>query len=112
MKNESDIHFICLQAIAASVSNNSIEWNRHALERMMERGISRSAVLDVVCTGEIIEQYPSDHPFPSALMLGNQAEIPLHVVVAFDPESETVFIITAYYPDILHFHADFRTRRT
>jgi len=47
------------QTIEFVINNGNIEWHRHALERMMERGISRREVKDVLLTGEVIEEYPS-----------------------------------------------------
>jgi len=38
-----------------AVKKGYIEWQRHALERMMERGISRETVKEVLLKGEIIE---------------------------------------------------------
>ncbi|MBC7964179.1 MAG: DUF4258 domain-containing protein [Steroidobacteraceae bacterium] len=101
-----------LQTITSAINNGNIEWHRHAFERMMERGISRREVMDVLLTGEVIEEYPTDYPHPSVLMLGNSGEIPLHVVAAFDYAQGTLYIITAYYPDFLHFLDDYKTRRT
>ena len=37
---------------------------------MLERGISRSEVFEALLSGEEIENYPNDTPFPSALFLG------------------------------------------
>lgn len=56
--------------IRIAVEEGSIEWNRHALERMMERGIARGRVKSVLMTGEVVEDYPNDQPYPSALFLG------------------------------------------
>ncbi len=53
-----------------AIKEGHIEWQRHALEKMMERGISRKAVKEVLLNGEIIENYPDDKPYPSALFLG------------------------------------------
>lgn len=100
-----------IAAIKTALEKNNIEWQRHALERMMERGISRSIVKDVLLSGEIIEAYPDDKPFPSALFLGSVEEKPFHVVTAYDAKSEYCFVITAYKPDLEHFEADFKTRR-
>ena len=97
--------------IEAAIENNNIEWQLHALERMMERGILRSNVKDVLLSGKIIEEYPDDKPLPSALLLGSVNEQPLHVVTAYDAKSECCFIITAYKPDLEHFESDFKTRR-
>ena len=94
-----------------AINRGNIEWQRHALERMMERDITRAAVKEVLLSGEIIENYPDDKPFLSALFLGWVEEKPLHVVMAFDHESGYCFVITAYKPDLEHFEADFKTRR-
>ena len=88
-----------------------IEWQRHALERMVERAIARVEVLQVLLEGERIEDYPDDWPLPSALFLGWSHERPLHAVVAFDSNRNTVAIITVYEPTLEHFESDFRTRR-
>jgi hypothetical protein len=78
---------------------------------MLERGISRQGVFDVLLSGEQIEDYPDDTPFPAALFLGWKESKPLHVVVALDPVSQWGYIITAYRPDLEHFEPDFKTRR-
>lgn len=95
--------------IAFETSN--IEWQRHALERMMERGISREMVKEVLKDGEIIEDYPDDKPYSSALFLGWIRGEPLHVVAALDSLTLSCFVITAYKPDLKHFESDFKTRR-
>ena len=95
-----------------AVGARRVEWQRHALERMVERGIRRSDILGVLLSGDRIEDYSSDQPFASALFLGWIGPRPLHVVVAFDPETERTFVITAYEPDLQHFEPGFRVRRT
>jgi hypothetical protein len=67
-----------------AIQNGMIEWQTHALERMMKRGISREIVKQVLLEGEIIEDYPDDKPFPTALFLGWFQRNPLHVVTALD----------------------------
>jgi len=94
-----------------AVENGRIEWQRHALERMMERDISREAVIEVLISGEIIEDYPNDEPYPSALFLGWHGGEPFHVVTALDHSSGWCFVITAYKPDLEHFESDYKTRR-
>jgi hypothetical protein len=97
--------------LKVAIENGAVEWQRHALERMMERGISRSKVKTVLSLGEIIEDYPDDEPFPSALFLDWIDGDPYHVVSAFDDENSFCFVITAYKPDLEHFESDFKTRR-
>lgn len=97
--------------VKAAIENGKVEWQKHAFERMMERNISRGIVKNVLLTGEIIEDYPDDKPYPSALFLGWEGENPFHVVTAFDAESGYCFVITAYRPDLEHFEPDYKTRR-
>jgi hypothetical protein len=94
-----------------ALENGFIEWQRHALERMMERGISMESVKEILKKGEIIEDYPDDKPYPSALFLGWIRGEPLHAVAAFDSLTGWCFIITAYKPDLEHFESDYKTRR-
>lgn len=100
-----------LNILQNAVRKGYIEWQRHALERVMERGIQREAVKEVLLNGEIIEDYPDDKPYPSALFLGWVKDQPLHVVVALDFLTGWSFVITAYKPDLENFESDYRTRR-
>lgn len=36
----------------------------HAIKRMFERGIDRDKVIEVLKSGEILESYPKDQPYP------------------------------------------------
>jgi hypothetical protein len=78
---------------------------------MMERGIFRDDVKEVLSHGELIEEYVDDHPLPSGLFLGFINEEPVHVVVAVDTEDKYCYIVTAYYPDLEHFESDYKTRK-
>jgi len=78
---------------------------------MMERSISRDMVRKVILEGEIIEDYPDDKPYPSALFFKYIENDPVHVVVSFDVQTNYCMIITAYRPDIDHFKPDYKTRR-
>jgi uncharacterized protein DUF4258 len=80
------------------------------LERLLERGISRTEVVGAIMNGEVIEIYPTDRPYPSCLILYIETE-PMRVVVAADPAARICHVITAYRPDLDHFKPDFRTRR-
>lgn len=97
--------------ITTQIKRGRIKWQRHAFERMLERDISRSEVIQVLLHGELIENYPADNPFSSGLFLGFNNEIPLHVVAAIDREEEWCYIVTAYHPDENHFEPDYKTRK-
>jgi hypothetical protein len=79
-----------------------LEWQRHALERMVERGITRAEVQEVL---------PGDRPLPSGLFLSWVRGRTLRLVAAFDMVNRTVAIMTAYEPTLEYFESDFRTRR-
>lgn len=83
-------------------------WRRHALERMLERSISRAEVINAVQNGEIIEEYAQDFPYPSCLVYNLENE-PLHVVAALD--GQKCFIITVYRPSLEEFESDYKTRK-
>jgi hypothetical protein len=78
----------------ACLENGKLIWRKHALERMLECGITRAEVKDTLRLGELIEQYEDDRPFPSAL-LGKAGVLPLHVVVALDIAAQEMYIVTA-----------------
>ena len=94
-----------------AIQNGMIEWQTHALERMMKRGISREIIKQVLLEGEIIEDYPDDKPFHTALFLGWSQGNPFHVVTALHSLSGYCFVITVYRPDLTHFETDYKTRR-
>lgn len=78
---------------------------------MFERKISVDDVTDVVATGESIQDYPDDQPYPSCLLLGWRGSRPLHVVCADNHGAQETVIITAYEPDPLVWEPDFRRKR-
>lgn len=91
------------------VRQRRVIWKRHALERMLERGLTRAMVFEAITSGELIKDYSADRPAPGGLFLAWQGMCPIHVVVAVD--DDTLAIITAYEPTLEHFESDFRTRR-
>ena len=96
--------------LRTAVVEGRIQWHLHALERFLERGISRAEVINAILDGEVIEVYTTDRPYPSCLILRVETE-PVHVVAAAESTSSVCHIITAYRPDLEHFEADYKTRR-
>ncbi len=96
--------------IIDALNFGTIEWRRHALERMFERAISRSEVKQALKEGEIIEVYENDVPFASALFFYADNK-PIHVVASLDEATRIIYVITAYMPNETHFFEDLKTRR-
>ena len=83
----------------------------HAIQRMFQRRVSEEEVKQVVVTGETIETYPDDKPFPSRLMLGWIGSRPVHVVVADNVGAQEAIIITVYQPDAEEWETGFKRRK-
>ena len=78
---------------------------------MLRHGIRSEQVRAALESGERIEQYPDDEPYPSYLALGWPEGRPLHVVAADDVEGDETVVITTYWPDPDRWETDFKTRR-
>ncbi len=95
-----------------NTGSEKLTFRLHAIKRMFERNIDTDAVRQVLLNGEVIEDYPTDTPYPSCLMLGWYGMRPLHVVVAFNVGDNEKIIITAYEPERTQWDNTFRARRT
>ena len=76
---------------------------------MFERDIYEEEVEQAIESGEIIESYPHDTPYPSFLIY-KHFQKPLHVVFAKNESCDEIIIITAYYPDSQKWSSDYKTR--
>ena len=77
---------------------------------MFERNISDDEVVTVLESGETINEYPDDTPYPSKLMKGTVSDRVLHVLIAENiPENEIV-VITVYEPDPNLWDSEFRRK--
>ena len=84
----------------------------HAVQRMFRRQIGLEDVRYALETGEIIQDYPEDKPYPSRLVLGWCGSTPIHVVAADSTEGDETFVITVYEPTLELWKPDFREKRT
>ncbi len=90
---------------------DKIVFRLHAIERMFQRAISHDNALQALANGEVIEDYPTDTPYPSRLILGVVSGRPLHLVVATDVENNLRIIVTVYEPDPTKWDSGFRRRK-
>jgi hypothetical protein len=93
------------------VKNTKILFRVHAVQRMFERIISVKKVLESVETGETIEDYSTEMPELSRLILGFQGKRPFHIVTSENAELNQATIITVYIPDLNKWNKDFKSRR-
>ena len=94
-----------LDALRHLCSRETLIVTQHCMTRLAERDIELSEVMRAIMTGEIIEDYPDDFPYPSCLILGEG----LHVVAGVG--DGRLWLITAYRPDPDQWEKDLRTRK-
>ena len=91
--------------------NAKIIFRVHALQRMYKRNISAKRVSQALQSGETIEDYSSEMPEPSRLILSFQGKRPFHVVTSENPGTNEITIITVYVPDSDKWNMDFKSRK-
>ena len=102
---------ISMPQLQVLIADGRILWTEHVAIRLRGRGIKRADVIKCIETGEIIEQYADDVPFPSCLVSGKCRDgKPLHIVIGLKV-SEVCCMITAYRPDTDKWEGDFKTRK-
>jgi hypothetical protein len=101
--------------------NEAIVLTEHLVARMRQRGIKYDDIKQTIQNGEVIEQYPTDYPFPSCLI----SSVDLHIVCSIgegegpvEPQTEgelmvpgPLYVITAYRPSEEKWEKDGKTRR-
>ena len=99
-----------IEDLRKACKQDQIVWKEHATQRLLQRHILKTEVIQSIAHGEIIEKYLDGKPFDSCLVFGSVAlNKPLHTVCSFD--GEYIHIITAYIPDKIKFYDDLKTRR-
>lgn len=100
---------IDLSKIRKLVGQGRYKLTQHALKRSDQREILISEVESVIQSGEIVEEYPEDTPYPSFLMLGYvRGDTALYVLGA--QGNELIYIITVHWLDPVKW-LDPKTRR-
>lgn len=90
--------------------NGALRWTNHVYIRLIQRSISTEDVESALLSGEIIEEYPQDYPYPSYLVLGLRVSGEyIHVVCGLSPTE--LWIITTYVPDKSEWSDDLRIRK-
>lgn len=99
-----------INRIRQIANEKKIIWRNHILVRMRNRGIKINDVINCIRTGDIIETYENDYPYPSVLIAGC-TENSKHIHVVCAEGQGMIWMITSYYPDSNEWLDDMRTRR-
>ena len=86
--------------------------SNHADEEAQNDELSFDEVYFSANHGEIIEEYPTDRPYPSCLVYADTfSGDPVHSVWGYNGRTGFVVLITVYRPDPTLWAEDWKTRR-
>jgi len=91
---------IQIESIIQSIEDKRIRITDHADEEASNDRIVLIEAFDTISSGEIIERYPDDKPYPSCLIFSKlKDDDPIHTVWAFNQATQSSVLITVYRPD-------------
>ena len=89
-----------IEDIIVAIRKNQVRITDHADEEAVDDKLMFDEIYYSVMQGEIIEDYPSDKPFPSCLIMGkNFTGDVIHSVWAYNSKNQWAVLITVYRPD-------------
>ncbi len=89
-----------LSDIVAAIESSLVNITAHARFEAQEDHLSLEEVFYSTVHGEIIEDYPTDKPYPSCLIYGKtEQEEPVHSVWAYASDRKIAVLVTVYRPD-------------
>lgn len=98
-----------IDEIRKLVAEEKIQLTHHFLQRLHQRNILLTDILEALGHSEIVMEYPDEKPSPCYLVLGSSKNHEVfHVVVGL---SEVLWLITAYRPDKNIWSSDFKERK-
>jgi hypothetical protein len=90
-----------IQQIVSAIRQKQIRITDHADEEAQTDYLTFDEVFFSVLQGEIIEEYPTEKPYPSCLIYGDSfSGEPIHSVWAYNQKTEWAVLITVYRPDL------------
>ena len=103
--------FITIEQLRLIAANSDkVIITSHSALRFRESKIYYDDIISAINSGEIIEEYPNDYPYPSCLILGlTVSNTSVHVVCG--TEGNHLWIISAYFPSTDKWTSDFKTRK-
>ena len=95
--------FSVLPKIQFCFKADRVLYTRHAREEMLYEEFGKmfeEEVYQAIQSGEVIESYEYDTPYPSILILGRtNTGRPIHIVCAYSSDDNLAIVITVYQPD-------------
>ena len=89
-----------IEDLIVAIRKSQVRITDHADEEAADDELSFAEIYFSVMHGEVIEDYPSDKPFPSCLVMGKSfAGEPIHSVWAHNSDNQWAALITVYRPD-------------
>jgi len=89
-----------IKDIIEAIRANRIRITEHADEEAQADDLSYDEIFFSVFQGEIIEDYPTDKPYPSCLIYGRTFRgEPVHSVWAYNEQNRWAVLITVYRSD-------------
>jgi len=91
---------IDINDVMEAIRTNRVRISDHADEEAEADQLSFDEIFFSVLYGEIIEDYPTDTPYPSCLIYGQTfSGDPIHSVWAYNTQNQWAVLITVYRPD-------------
>ena len=88
-----------LKELILAINRGDIRVTDHADEEAQNDRLTYKEIFSSVANGEIIEEYPSDKPYPSCLVYGeSDNNEPIHSVWAYNMNTRFAVLITVYRP--------------
>jgi hypothetical protein len=92
-----------IKKIREAFTTDRVYYTSHAKFEMENEEFSRildREVYEIIRTGEVIEEYLTDKPYPSLLIFGKtNIGRPLHTVCSYNENEEVAIVITVYQPN-------------
>ena len=86
--------------ISISIQSGRVNITMHARKEAREDELLLDEIFLSTLNGEIIEDYPTDTPYPSCLVFGKTKQgNAVHSVWAYSADSRIAVLITVYRPD-------------
>ncbi len=86
--------------IIEAIRANQVRITDHADEEAEADHLTFDEIYFSVLRGEVIEDYPTDKPYPSCLIYGQTfSGDPVHSVWAYNKRNRWAVLITVYRPD-------------